>query len=188
MTLVRLLHEVPVGRDPGGRVLLALHRQPPARGVELPLAGAALVDERLAAAGRDLGREQDLAALLVPETLVVDADHEIGPVLRRLGRALGLVDALVQRARAPPHALQQVHVVLVDHARDVALELAVGGAREQRRAARGHEQHRPDQIEGDAAPVAEEPDDLVHGIRGGTRCESTPPRAFALPPASLARE
>src|ERR1700675_5112382 len=82
------LDVVPVGRDPGGILILPFHDEATARGFETPLSCRS-ADELLAATGRYGRLEQHFLPLLVPEPMVGHADDEVGLVG---GGSRGLVE------------------------------------------------------------------------------------------------
>ena len=163
--LARLLHVVPVRGRPHRRLLLALHHQPPARGLELPGAGAALLDHRLAAARCHLGREEDLPPLLVPEVPLLEADHQVGPIVRRLRRAFRVAQHPLGAGHAPARAVEDLEAILQHQAGHVAPEAHAHGMDEKRGTGRREGQHDPDELDGRPAAVAEETRDAGHELR-----------------------
>ena len=139
---------MPVGGRPHRRLLLALHHQAPARGLELPGAGAALLDHRLAAARGDLGREEDRPTLLVPEVPLFEADHQVGPIVRRLRRAFRVAQHPLGAGHAPTRAVEDLEAILQHQAGHVAPEAHAHGIDEKRGAGRRQGQRDPDERDG----------------------------------------
>ena len=80
--LAGLFDVMPVRWDPRRILLLGLDHQATARRLELPARLAPRGVEHLAAPRRHLRREQHAVSLLVPQPVVLDADHEVRAVGR----------------------------------------------------------------------------------------------------------